>query len=275
MSQLLWLCWETKSFYLDIKKVNTLITTSKANRHPAPGCADPDGRWSKRNFKMCLREKEEDIQYMYLIQTERVSKLGGDLASKRHSCKVEYIQSKMYLRRCNPKGDRMFIASRLWGQLTFISLINCETHTGGSCRVQTTLSPCLYTTGWEAANKWLSWCLRCWPESSGATVLNMMDNISYSTLYYLNRTFIGILISFSHNSLPPQIGRGNAKTPSLDLSVLFPASGEAKLPEMMSARAYWLYTEKALEEKGQMCCLHCIQGPAGTGVTWPLEAEAF
>lgn len=85
MSQLLWLCWETNSFHLDIKKVNTLIATSKANRHPAPGCADPDGRWSKRNFKVCLRQKEGGIQYIYLIQTERVSKLGGNLASKRHS----------------------------------------------------------------------------------------------------------------------------------------------------------------------------------------------
>ena len=175
----------------------------------------------------------------------------------------------MYLRRCNPKGDRMFIASRLWGQLTFISLINCETHSGGSCRVQTTLGPCLYTAGSEAANKWLWPCLRCWPESSGATVLNMMDNTSYSTFYYSNRTFIGFLISFSHN-LPPYlpieyIGRGRAKTPSLDLSVLFPASGEAKLPEMISMCTCWLYTERALEEKEQMCCHHCNTGSCRHG----------
>lgn len=83
---------------------------------------------------------------MSLILKEHVSKLRGDLASKRHTFKVEEILSQRYLRRCDPRGDRMFIAPGLWGQLTFISLINCGPH-GDSCRVQTTLSTRLYTTG--------------------------------------------------------------------------------------------------------------------------------
>lgn len=131
---------------MDIKKVSALITVSNATRHPAPGCADPDGRWSKRNLKMCLRQDDRGIQSMSLILKEHVSKLRGDLASKRHTFKVEEILSQRYLRRCDPRGDRMFIAPGLWGQLTFISLINCGPH-GDSCRVQTTLSTRLYTTG--------------------------------------------------------------------------------------------------------------------------------
>lgn len=150
---------------------------------------------------MCLRHKERGIQYKYLIQKEDISRLGGNLASKRHNYKVEQILSKMYLRRYYPQGDRTFIVLRLWGQLIFISLINCGTTLVVSAGYRPPLVHASMSQVGRYPVKGPGGPLRCWPES-GATLLNMMANTIYSSFCCFKRTFIGFLISFSHNSPP-------------------------------------------------------------------------